>query len=686
MSQKATDEPSESAQDDASQDYESDAGADDDDKWNVDQFRDTRKIPLHNMQKNLSYIKRKCKKQLEMLNAMKGRENVDKTKYEEVVKAFVAAEVELTERRAFDTARCIVEIEKDPEALHGRGIHGDINTWNVEHFVARKKEEHQPYTQRREFSIFVDEDTVKEYKGPDETIELKYDSNPSVWLHLLHSVYTSLLYDSTQRAQSALRNDNKDVRQFIFLKETIGPSFLEALSAAAHSATAQEEHRRQPAAPALFPGISDTDIGPKSVTGHDYRFDSGGEHPVKYRIAMLSNRNTNTDEKMKEWRGEDVVNEKTSKFFNDKIAPHTECKWVELEFRLQNSTHFIRILRSPKKTNYVMVYPFFAAASDVTEGVHFRDREYNEVVNLQPYAVKTPWIPGGSVVARLSEVDTMVEAMQVIKQLTQRGDHDVEYHPINHDEDILKKIEDSASMKDDVRVYYSIQDEYFGQWTVWFVHYNAQIVGVQLYYPSTAMLHANKRDTRRSMYNVNGTPHKHWKTTPKTYISPLLDNSVWPSITVNVLSRWHIMQKLNGTYTATWSDDIGQYWMNVDTGMCLGTINLYPDTSNYPLYNSGENNTRATWAFYNSTAAYAYTVTDTPLNVTWKWFNFSNIPQRNRVRINLALVQLPLGVGQQSAPKGLAPHTVPDAHLGAVMESLGDIRRALNQVSLLKLE
>ena len=655
-------------------DYGSDPGASSDDEWNVDQFSDVERMPLHNMQKNLSYIKRKCKVQLEALNAMRGRENVNKEQYDEVVKAFIAAELELTERRAFDAAKCIRAVEGDADALPGRGIHEDIHTWSVEHFVARKKGPGLPY-RRREFGIVIDEKSIKNYDSVNVQTNLEYNSEPHVWLQLLHSVYTSLLYDSTQRGNYTARADGKDVRQFIFLQENPGPSFMEAMERAAADAKQQLEARTRPAAIALFPAVSNADIGPR--TEKEHVFNTGGKHALKYRVARLSNRNTHVDEKRRRGGSIDAVNEETSKFFNEKIAPHTECKWVELQLRLHDSVHFIRILRTPKKTNYAMIYPFFARSDDESDA-HFREKAY-DVTNVKPYAVKTPWIPGKVVVARISEVDTMVEAIQTIR-VNPAG-----YKRLTDDAGIAQKIADGSPMKDDVRVYYSIQDEYFGQWTVWFVHYKAQILGVQVYYPSTAMLHANKADTRRALYNVNGTPHKHWKSTPRRYLKTVLDPSYWPSLTVEVKSSWHVLKPINGTYTPIRLDNVGSVWVNDSgNGVYLGTMEERDDETFHVVYNDGSNTENMTWAFYKQNVL-AYVTADTPLNVTGRWANFSQMPGRDTVRIEITPKTLPVAVGKANEAKGPAPHTTPDAHLGAVMESLGDIRRALNHVAMLKL-
>ena len=662
----------------------------DSDEWNVDQFRDISKMPLHNMQKNLSYIKRKCKAQLDALNAMRGREEVDKEQYAEVVKAFVAAELELTERRAFDAAKCIIEMENDTGMLQTKGNDTEsINSWTVEHFVARKKETGSARYQRREFAIFINEETIRHYKGVNgENTNLSSNSDPHVWLQLLHSVYMSLIMECTENTRMRQqRSDSSDVRNFIFMREAEGPSFIQALQTAAADAT--EQHRVRPPemeAVALFPGVSDTDLG--AAAANSFSFDAGDGYKLKYREAYLSNRNTQVNEKMRNMAPKNsMVNEETNKFFNEDIAPKTYARWGEIELNLHGSTHFIRFLRAPKKTNYVMVYPFYGIAKPGNETQDFRNKSYN-VYSLFPYAVKTPWIPGRTAVARLSEVDVMVEAMQTIKVLRDSEvDYDEttkrDYIELKDNEEVKDLIKHGKPMKDKVRVYYSVQDEYFGQWAVWFVYYESQIIGVQLYYPSLAMLHANKQYRRREIFNVNGTPHRHWTSVPRTYHS--VNAIEWPSINVQVMSRWYLMAGLNGTYEPVYNDDTGWTWKNTRSQMWLGTVSMTAEGAIVLIpKNEGQNTQPRMWAFYSNQRAFAWVNTITPLNVTRRWTNFSHIQDRNTVRININPVMLPVSIGNAQTAKGPAPHTTPDVHLGAVMESLGEIRRALNHAALLK--
>jgi hypothetical protein len=464
------------------------------------------------------------------------------------------------------------------------------------------------------------------------------------------------------------------VKYFVLLKEEVGPSFTEALDSALQDANEKTETDDEwPAISAPMFHMDDVDLGPQEVQTRVYK--AGENTHLKYRIAGLMHRNTRED---------DTVNSVTNEFFNGKIAPRTRARWIEIELQLHESIHFIRILRFPTKMNHVMAYPFFASSPN-SSGSDFRKKTYEVFVNYAPYAIKTGWVQRGTTVARLSEVDAMVEALQLIPQ---RIGANQGYRRLDEDSLITESMKDGGELKDFMRVYYSIQDESFGQWTVWFVAYLGQIFGVQLYYPSPTMLLTNKPQTARAAFTPHGFPYRGKGDMPRAYISPFSNSKTWPRIDVNVRSRWKEMLPINGLYYPVNDPVLGYMWLNSnDSNVRLGTVQYAPETGDVsfaPTYNNGTLEYVKVWAFYKFEGPMlAYKFIDTPLRHLGGWNNFSQRPFRNLVHIDIVPETLPLAVGKQNA-KALAPHGEPEVHLAAVMESLGDIRRALNQTALLQ--
>ena len=126
--------------------------------WNVDVFRDLVNLPAHKTRSVLSYLKRQCKAAQEAYDAVRGLEDVDRTKTDTIEAAFFEAQTVLAERRSYEAARYLQEMRavSSMPVLY-KGTSEKIETWAVEHFVTRNIPDVFNAYQKRELSIIIDE-------------------------------------------------------------------------------------------------------------------------------------------------------------------------------------------------------------------------------------------------------------------------------------------------------------------------------------------------------------------------------------------------------------------------------------------------------------------------------------------------------------------------------------------------